>query len=86
MRAANLVFWNVMPFRTLNEPVLRLSKVELFPRRNSAAFPAFVRLSKVELFLRRSSTAGSFSSVYFLLLLPLRLLLFSAAGEGVTQV
>ena len=74
-----------MPRAGINRSDRLLSKVELFPRRNSAVFLAPDCLSKVELFLRRNSTAVPFSSLSFLLLLPL-LLLFSSAGEGVTRV
>ena len=51
-----------MPRAGINRSDRLLSKVELFPRRNSAVFLAPDCLSKVELFLRRNSTAVSFSS------------------------
>ena len=75
-----------MPLAGIKGSDRLLSKVELFPRRNSAVLLVPDCLSKVELFLRRNSTVVSFSSFYFLLLLPLLLLLFSSAGEGVTRV
>ena len=52
----------IMPRPGINDPDRLLSKVELFPRRNSAVFLVSACLSKVELFLRRNSTAVSFSS------------------------
>ena len=52
----------LMPRAGINGSDRLLSKVELFPRRNSAVFLVPDCLSKVELFLRRNSTAVSFSS------------------------
>ncbi len=45
-----------MPRHGSNDADRLLSKVELFPRRNSAAFLVYDCLSKVELFLRRNIT------------------------------
>ena len=46
----------LMPLAGIKGSVRLLSKVELFPRRNSAVFLASDCLSKVDFFLRRNIT------------------------------
>ncbi len=54
--AINYTHGKVMPRQGINDADRLLSKVELFPRRNSAIFLVSDCLSKVELFLRRNIT------------------------------
>ena len=67
-----------MPRAGINYSDRLLSKVELFPRRNSAVFLTSDCLSNVEFFLRRNITVllSAWPSSSF----------FSVVGEGVTEV
>ena len=67
-----------MPLAGIKGSDRLLSKVELFPRRNSVVFLASDCFSKVDFFLRRNITVllSAWPSSSF----------FSVVGEGVTEV